>query len=1036
MPSNSLLHRLITTLLNNPIVASLLTVFIVTIGLLSLDSIRQETSPSYQVQEISIALEYPGATPNDIEQSIVIPIESHLSDLPDIKQIDAQIGIDHADMTLELVDGINPHAALSQVKAIVAGISSLPRSMESPVIELVREVQGIMEIAIIGELPQWERYVHANTLKQKMLRELDIASIELQGVRQPEIHIETSPIQLEKYQLTLEQIVSKVSLSLHDIPAGSIELNSGEYLLRTLGNKEDLASIKRIAIKTTPRGEVVQLSQVAQIYHGFSGSEQPFLVNGETAMVLKISQLQDSNPITLSQDIQSFLADYQASLPKHIKLLILEDESQGYAQRLGLLTNNGMFGMLLVVIVLTLFLDFRLAFWVSLGIPIAFIGTLGLMPLFNVPLNMLTLFAFILTLGVVVDDAVVIAEDIYQRIQQGMPAKQAIKSGTSAMAVPVIIAVSTNIIAFIPLFFVPGSLGVMYQPMTLLIIAVFVVSIVEALIILPLHLANLTPSKPSRLTLLSRLQQRSVVIFENLKQKKYRPLLNSAIANPTMAIILFCVFSSITYSWVASGRVDVSFVPKIESTRVDAEVEFIAGTPLSDRLAILNHIDQVGQDVMTKISATKGYKFRMTEVESTAGSVTFLVLPQQQRQYVTADFVNQWRIAIGELPSIKSLFFDYQVGPGGGKELVLELTHPNQVILSQAMTSLSQQLQQITGLSDLDSSLLNTKRQYNLTPNALGTQLGFSSDELGNQVRLRAFGQTAKRQIINGDEIKVRVLGKKYTHKDSEQISQLKINTPNGETIYLGQVATIAQLSVAQSIERVDGRAISEITANIIRQQANASVIFDHIQQQILPKLQDDFPQLTVELGGNARTTSQVSSELVNGIVLALFLIFSVLAILFRNYLDAFIVLLTIPFTLSAAVFGHIIMGYDFSVMSLFGMIALSGLVINGSVHILLRAKQLTLQGESFDSALTHAALARFRPVVITALTTTAGLVPLLFETSTQALYLIPMVISLSFGTVFSIAVTMLLTPALFKYCYDLKQYSTPITKWTKYRLP
>lgn len=1006
-------------MINNPIASSLLTFAIIILGLLSFDSINQESSPSFQIDEILIAASYPGATPKDIEQGIILSIEHQLRDNPNIDRINANAYEGSAEITLALIEGVNPDTVLSQVKNSIDGINSFPVEMENPTVTFVEELDSIVEIGLHGNLSELQLYREATQLKQNMLDALNLAKIDIQGARSPEVVIELNQEKLRQYQLTLAQVLAKVKASVTDVPAGSINTQGGEILIRTLGRKELFEQFSEITIINDNSGNRVTLAEIATISDSFQGQKRPFNVNAEAALELKVYQNKSSKPIDISSDIQDFITEYQSKIPQGLTLTILQDASKPFSQRINLLTSNGLIGMLLVIFVLSLFLDLRLAFWVSMGIPISIVGTLGLMPILGIPINMITLFAFVITLGILVDDAVIVAENIYLKVQQGITMDVALKEGVKEMTLPVVFSVATNIIAFIPLLYVPGELGVMYKPMTLLIFAIFIVSLIEALLILPLHLRHI--DKPMRFHAISNVQGYCFKRFDTFKNKVYARWLRASCNNPVTVIIIFISLATLVFSWVYSGRVDSSFVPKIESTRIDAEVEFPTGAPLKDKIAIINYIERAGIKSIESLNGQDDYTFRMQDIGSNSGSSTFMIVPDDQRSFTAKDFVDRWRTNIGDVPGVKSIFFDYQVGPGGGKELVIELGHKNAEILALAANELMRGLNRISGVTDIDSALMDGKLQYNLTPTPLGENLGFTSDNLGELIRLRFFGGEAIRQIVAGDEIKVRVMMQRSQQYYANQLSQLIITAPNGDMVELGQVANITTTKAATSINRVDGIQLVEVTASILRQVASASLILNTVEDDLLTKLSAKYPELDVELGGEARIESKVNSGIIEGIGLAFALIFAMLAIIFRNYLDAFLVLLIIPFCLAAAILGHIVMGYSFSVMSLFGMIALSGLVINGSFVLLLKVKTLIKDGMDYKNAVIEASLNRFRPVVLTAVTTAAGLFPMLFETSTQALYLVPMVISLSFGSVFSIATILLLSPAMFTLSEQLK---------------
>ncbi|QFU22183.1 efflux RND transporter permease subunit [Shewanella eurypsychrophilus] len=1010
--ADSILNRLISWMIDNPIAVNLLTVAIVISGLYAFGNIVQETSPSFKVDEIEISADFPGASPKEIEQSIVLPIEHSLTENTQIDRISATAIEGTATITLTLNDGVDADSVIADVKNDLDGINSFPASMEPLQISLVEELDSLVEFGLYGDLSETSLRQEATRLKNALLNQFDIAKIELEGVREPEIIIEITQDKLYQYQLTLAQITQKIAAEVTDISAGSISTNAGDILIRTLGRKDEISHFSQINILSQPDGAQITLGQIANISFGFSQQEAPFLVNGQPGVMLVIYQSKKAKPIKLSSDIQTFVTQYQASLPSGAELTVLDDQAQSFQTRTDLLLNNGLIGMILVIIALSLFLDMRLAFWVCMGIPIAIIGSLSLMPLLNIPLNMITLFAFIITLGILVDDAVIVAENIYQKIQNGADIDTALKQGASEMAVPVCFSVVTNIIAFVPLLFVPGELGVMYKPMTLLIFAIFTVSLVEALFILPYHLKQL--GKPRKLGRLGLFQQQCFHAFETLRDSHFKKLLKTSLNQPWSVLAFFVSMTLITFSWVNSGRVDSGFVPKVESQRIDAEVEFPAGAALSDKKQTMALIEAAGVRAFARLNEPNSYKHIMVSIHGSSASTTFQIVEDTERDYTAREFVDTWRTEIGELAGTKSLFFDFEVGPGGGKELSIELGANDSESLKQATFELMQQLQLIEGVIDIDSGLIDAQLEYTLMVNARGSMMGFDSDSLGALVRNSFYGDEVKRQIQNSEELKIRVMRHRNEQFKVNTLGDLLIVSPSGEQVLLKQVADIKPIWSASQIDRVDGIEQVEVSASFIRSKVNVSLITTQISDSILPALMQKYPNVTAEMGGSARTERKVNSQLMTGVMLALFMVFSFLAIYFKSTLDAVLILSVIPLCLAAAMLGHIILNQSFSVMSLFGMIALSGLVLNGSFVLLLEVKQQLHRGVDIENAIINASLGRFRPVVITAMTTTLGLAPLLFETSTQAQYLIPMVISLSFGTLFSIATILVFAPALF----------------------
>ncbi|WOT03762.1 efflux RND transporter permease subunit [Shewanella youngdeokensis] len=1010
--NDSALSRFIGWMIDNPIAVNLLTVAIVVMGFYSFSDIKQETSPSFKVHEIEINASFMGATPTEIEQSILLPIEHRLRENSHIDRISSTAIEGSGQVVLTLNDGVDENALVAEIKNSLDAINYFPASMEPIEIAVVEELDSVIEFGLYGQLSPTQLRLEASKFKNALLNQFELAKVELHGIAETDIIIEISEARLQQYKLSLADVSGRVDTVVNDVSAGQISTHSGDVLIRTKGRKDQVEQFSAIKVKTLPNGAVITLGQIADISYGYSQPQAPFLVNGQAGIMLMIYQNEMAKPIALSEAILQFATEYEQDLPSGTYLTVLDNQVQAYQTRIDLLLSNGVIGMILVIIALALFLDLRLAFWVCMGIPISIVGALAVMPVLNIPLNMVTLFAFIITLGILVDDAVIVAENIYQKVQQGMPIESALKQGTAEMALPVCFSVVTNIIAFVPLLFVPGELGVMYQPMTLLIFAIFTVSLIEALFILPYHLRQI--AKPRKLSQLARMQQCCFNAFEVLRDKHFKGLLQRCLSQPWCVLALFLSVLLITFTWVNSGRVDSGFVPKVESQRIDAEVEFPAGTALSDKLHTMAIIEAAGVSAFAKLNAADSYKHIMMSVEGSSASTTFQIVEDTQRDYSAREFVETWRNQIGPLAGVKSLFFDYEVGPGGGKELSIELGGANGLALQQASIDLMQQLINIQGVTDVDSGLIDAQREFTLTVNDRGSMLGFDSDSLGALVRHSFYGHEVNRQIVNGDELKIRVMRHRNEQYKANTLGELLITSPTGEQVQLKQVAEITPVLSAVQIDRVDGKRQVEVSASFIRSEANVALIMTQIDEVVLPALMVKYPGVIAELGGSARTERKVNAKLLTGIILALFMVVAFLGIYFKSLIDALLIMSVIPLCLAAAMLGHIILNQSFSVMSLFGMIALSGLVLNGAFVLLLEVKQGLRCKLTIEQAVVKASLSRFRPVVITTLTTTIGLAPMLFETSTQAQYLIPMVISLSFGCLFSLATILIYAPIMF----------------------
>jgi multidrug efflux pump subunit AcrB len=646
---------------------------------------------------------------------------------------------------------------------------------------------------------------------------------------------------------------------------------------------------------------------------------------------------------------------------------------------------------------------------------------------------MISLFAFIITLGIVVDDAVIVGENVFHNIQQGKRPLEAAIIGSREMVVPILFAVITNIVAFVPLLFVPGETGRFFSPLPAVVIAVFMVSLIEALFILPAHLGHTrdSVSKPGIMGALTRGQRHISDAFEAFTNKVVVPILRQSVRHRFATVSILLSGLIVMYAWYFSGRMNYTFNPVITGLRVDAEVQTPVGSAFEDTVAIANHVEQAGLRVAERLGGVdKMLQGRMNVIGRRGenwADVNFVLVHPSQRSFTEAEFAKAWRDEIGEVPGMKSLYFEWEEGPGSGAGLTVELSHPDREILEAAATDLAEQLATFSGVSDIKDGYSAGKTQIDVRLTPEGRSLGLSPEEVGRQVRHAFYGAEALRFQRGRHEVKVMVRLPEPERRSLADVQDLIIRLPGGGEAPLSQVAELHEGTAYTEIIRVQGQRVLEVTANIDPEATNVGFVRQALTTTVLPNLADEHRGLDYAFSGRQREEDRAMDRLKIGLTLAMLIIFGLLAALFQSYAQALIVMLSIPFAVGAALLGHVILGYDLSIVSVFGMIALSGLVVNGGLVLVKEMnRQMNEEGLPITEAVVAAGARRFRPILLTSLTTFAGLAPMIFETSSQARFLVPMAIALGFGTLLSAPVVLILPACLLtiqrKAAHALKQ--------------
>ncbi len=1018
---------LIAWFARNHVAANLLMLAVVVVGIVVARNIRQEIYPLYQIDTVDISMQYRGASPEEVEQSIILPIESELRGMELTRRIEATASEGRASVNVEIMPSFDRNRALQEVTAAVSRISLFPDEIEPPRISLgTSRRRGVNSVAVYGDVDERTLVQFARVVEDGLLAQPEISLVELMGARRPEILVEVPQAQLRSLDLTLGEIARSIDQSAQDVPAGTMKTSGGDILLKTTERRFFGSEFEEIPIKITNTGTEVKLGDIATIVDGFEDSNQESYFNGRPSVTLSVSASENQTPIDVAAAVKRYIAQVGATLPPSVNVEVRYDRTEDYLERINLLKYNGTLGLILVLIALGFLLELRVAFWTAVGIPVSILGSLILLPLMNASVNMISVFGFIVTLGIVVDDAVVVGEDIFHKITQGMSRLEAAVAGVKEMTVPVIFAVSTNIIAFLPLFFVPGESGRFLKVLPAVIIAVFTVSLIEVLLILPSHLSWEKKSglRESIIGRFDQAQTRLRLKLDDLMERFYKPILTNAIRFRYLTIAVFASSLLVVLAYTMSGRVNFTFNPTIENDYIQGEIEMPTGTPVSRTREVAFVVEAAAKRALAKAGLediVRNYNISVARRNNNEASVAIKLVPQSQREITGSEFVNLWRQEVPEIPDIEALFYDYLVGPGGEAAIFVQLAHPDVDTLRHAAEELGNMLELYPGVTDIRKGFGREMPQISFEIKPAGQALGITAQDLGQQIRNSFYGAEALRQPRDRDELRVMVRLPESDRRSLSGLEELLIKGTAGAEIPISQAAKIIETTAPVRIDRVDGGRVVNVTANVISSVTNGNKVLKAMEKKELPDLISQFPGLRYSFEGEQRDQREATGSLSVGLIASLFAIFAIMASFLRSYSQSIIVLLAIPWGLAGAVLGHILLGFDLSIYSVLGMIALCGMVVNGGFVMAMTRNRYMARGQPANVAIVHAAQRRSRPIFLTAVTTFLGLGPMIFETNEQALFLVPMAISLGLGTLASSVVVLVLLPVAFIVSEELK---------------
>jgi multidrug efflux pump subunit AcrB len=1030
---------------NNHVAANLLMLSIAVAGVVSALTIKQEVFPELTMDIITVQVPYLGATPGEVEEAVCVRVEEQIQGVDGIKKITSTASEGMGMIMVELNRNADVRKALDDIKAEVDRIITFPEETEKPIISQVERKNQVIDLVVYGDATETTLKILAEKVRDDLLALPDITYVTLGGTRPYEISIEVSEENLQAYGLTLNMVTRAVKAGSMDLPGGSVKTDVGEILVRTKGQLYTGEEFGRLVVITALDGSIVTLDQIATINDGFQDLETATFLDGKRAALISVFRTGDQGVLTVTKVAKQYVENMKDRMPPGVELATWHDRSTIYKGRMNLLGKNGIIGLLLVFLTLTISLEFRLALWVTVGLMISFLGAFWVLPLFGVSLNMISMFAFIVSLGLVVDDAIVVGENVYTHRQMGHSRLKSAKLGTLEVGGPVTFAVLTTIVAFLPLAFVDGMMGKFMFNIPVVVIAILVFSLVESLLILPAHLSTikLTKKDPNRKpNLYMRMKNGFDETVKKTIHDVYRPTLIYALGHRALVISIALSTLIMTLGWFAGGHIKFTFMPKVDADNLIAAITLPQGSTLEDALEVVEQLESSltqtiaefeegrpkdAPPVVKHMSTSVGSQPRTNERNelSTSGGAHLIevnaeLLVAEIRNIPSPDMATRWRELCGPITGAVAASFTADLFHGG-KPIYVQLSSPDTEGLLAAGRKLKDELAAYPGVTDITDTFREGKVEMKLSLKPEARTLGISLADLARQVRAGFYGDEAMRLQRGRDEVKVMIRYPEDERRSIGNIESMRIRTPGGDLVPFSRVANVDIGRGFASIERSDRKRVVGVTAGIDQAVANADEVNRDLRQNILPRLLADYPGLHFSMEGQQKEQADSMASLAKGFIMAMLLVYVLLAVMFKSYLQPIIVMSAIPFGIVGAIWGHILMGLNLTLISMFGVVALTGVVVNDSLIMIDFINRARKEGQDLGEALINAGMRRFRPILLTSVTTFAGLAPLILEKSLQAKFLIPMATSLGFGVMFATFITLLLVPVSYSVLAQIK---------------
>jgi multidrug efflux pump subunit AcrB len=1027
-------HRgIVAYFARNPVASNLVMVILLVGGLLAALGLTAQVFPTIDPGTVTISVAYPGATPSEVEEGITRRVEEAVFGIDGVDRVISRASENLGSVTLELKDFVDADKVRDDAEAAVQQLIDFPpEDAEQAKIVRAETLADVLTIVVSSEMGERQLRRGAEAIEEELLALPGVSLVTLIGAKDYEIAIEITEASLRRYDLTMSEVANTIRRSSINLSSGEIRTRGGDLLLRTNTKGTTGKSFENIVLRAGSDGNVLRVSDVATIRDGFIDVDLINQFNGRESVFVKVQKSEAEDVLAIAEEIKAFLVDYTP--PAGIDVSVWDDQTAILEDRVGLLLRNGLLGFALVFLFLVIMLDLRLALWVAMGVPISFLGAFLFFDAFDININMISLFALIIVLGIVVDDAVVVGENIIAEQELGKQGMEAAMDGVKGVFGPVMVGVLTTMAAFAPLLFVTGTFGQILGAVPVVVILVLGMSLIEAFLILPSHLAN--GGKWSRWPL-DRIQDAVAGVVERFRNNILAPAVARAVRRRYLTLLGGISLLILAGSLVTSGAVRFIFFPDLESSSIRATVEFPVGTPFestksaADRLvAAANAVNaELDGVAFESISVTIGGQTRTgggpgggsgLTVASHLASVQIELGPEPPRTQSAKELERLWRTEVGEIPGVERLSYVADFFSGGA-DVEFELAHQDGKILELAVAELKASYETLNGFYEVQDSNSIGKRQFDINLTPTGEAAGLTPADVARQLRTNFFGEEVQRIQRGREELKVMVRYPEASRRSTADLFDARIRLVDGSEAPLSSVAQVTESRSYSAINRVDGLRIVSVSAQVDNAVTTPSIANAEITNQLVPLLKQQFPGLQIRQAGQGREQSEDLGALGRLTLVALLIIFALMASQLKSYTQPIIILAGVPFGAAGALVGHYLLGYTLSFISIFGMVALSGVVVNDSLVLVDRYNKLVDEGWDNAEAIIEASRLRFRAIFLTTATTALGLTPMLFETSTQAQFLIPMAVSLATGIVFASVIILFLVPALVMIREDMR---------------
>lgn len=1014
----------------HPTIANLLLIAFIAVGVYSVPSMQRETFPRVEGRKVQISIAYPGARPEDIEEAVCRRVEDAVSSVDNVYEVQCEARENLALSVVEMVEGNDLDRFFSDVTTEIEAINDFPDKAERPTIIMLGRTDFVADIALTGTENPSELKAYAEDLKTRMLASGGIPKVEIEGFSDHQVRIELSDASLRQYGLSLDDIANKISRQSLNLPAGSIETQDGDILIRLAEERKRVHEFLNLVVISGTGGGQIRLGDIAKITDRFNLDEVKTLFNGQRAAILKITKTPNEDTLDVIDAVSKFVEQENKTAPPSIQLTITNDGSSIVRDRLQLLVKNGLMGLVLVFLVMLLFFGLRYSFWITMGLPVSFMGAFAIMVMLGYSLNMLTMVALLIVIGLLMDDAIVISENIAAHREKGAKPIDAAVNGTIQVMPGVLSSFGTTTFIFGSLAFLKGDIGAILKVVPVVMMAVLVISLIEAFLILPNHLGHSLSKAGNKKNVLMRFMDRFV---DFMRERVVGRFVDFTVSWRYLTTGVAVGFFILAVTAMAGGLLKFSAFPDLEGNTIEARLLLPQGTPLARTeevvLQLTNALDRTNKQLRKNEENEKSLLKNVTilfnenkdasEQGRHVATLRIDLIDSETRNSRNDDIRALWRQEIGRIADVLTLkFTEASVGPGG-KAIDIRLKGRDLIALKKASLDLQTWLRRYKGIADVADDLRAGKPEFAVRLNENANSLGLDAKMIADQLRSAFYGRTISDIQVGAESYEIDV---RLRNKDKDSLADLDyftISTPAGDQIPLSAVATLKHDRGYSRINRIDGVRTISVTGELDSRIANTNEILADTKKRFIPEFLKRHPQTQISLEGENKEAGKTQQSMVGGFVLGLIGVFLLLSFQFRSYIEPLVVMIVIPFAFIGAVGGHILMGIDFTMPSMLGFVALAGVVVNDSILLINFIKDHHGPNTTVAQAAPLAARSRFRAILLTSLTTIAGLLPILSETSLQAQILIPLVTSLAFGLIASTILVLFVVPAIYAILDD-----------------